>query len=156
VLSRGALTPNAVELIPTLGAISPPRRARPRPGPGQEVLNRLESQLTSPPSHLSLEKRTAISGPLSPATSQPPANRIRFWAKMERLELFSESVPERREIFQNLYQNAAAKIWPRLSGVLDSLDLHERWPLFLPCPVPWRCGLETVCTASGESICHSC
>ena len=28
-----ALTPNKVELIPTLGALSPPRRARPGPGP---------------------------------------------------------------------------------------------------------------------------
>ena len=28
-----ALTPNTVELIPTLGVLSPPRRARPGPGP---------------------------------------------------------------------------------------------------------------------------
>ena len=28
-----ALTPNTVELIPTLGALPPPRRARPGPGP---------------------------------------------------------------------------------------------------------------------------
>ena len=28
-----ALTPNTVELIPTLGGLPPPRRARPRPGP---------------------------------------------------------------------------------------------------------------------------
>jgi len=46
----------------------------------------------------------------------------------------------------------------RLSFVPDFLDsdLHERWSLFPPYPVPWRCGLETACPASGVSVCHRC
>ena len=39
-----ALTPNAVEPIPTLGALAPPRRARPVPGPHTR---------TAPPHHCS-------------------------------------------------------------------------------------------------------
>ena len=35
-----ALTPNTVELIPTLGALSPPRRARPGPGPHSRLGHR--------------------------------------------------------------------------------------------------------------------